>query len=157
LPGAEQQKWLKKFYHPYRKSILKWINKEFSKNRSVMHISIHSFTPVWKGRLRPTEIGILFDPNAKAEAKFARAWQRNLKKQSNLVIHANRPYRGIGDGQTSELRSRFKSSSSYCGIEIEINQKFLSGPRRDQNIKYLANLLLKTMPPLGSTKGSLAL
>ena len=34
----------------------------------------------------------------------------------------NYPYRGTGDGLTRYLRSRF-DDASYCGIELEINQK----------------------------------
>ncbi len=145
---SEQKILLKEFYNPYRNSVAKFVQNALSAGRAVVHISVHSFTPVWKGQRRPTEIGVLFDPHTKIEAAFARQWQKNLKKESDFVIHSNRPYRGFGDGQTTELRSRFKNQP-YCGIEIEINQKFfarqLTGTRRAFNTKNLAHLLWKTL------------
>ena len=41
----------------------------------------------------------------------------------NLVVRFNYPYKGISDGFTKYLRTRF-TGKQYIGIELEVNQKF---------------------------------
>ncbi|GAB1446465.1 hypothetical protein MASR2M41_22460 [Flammeovirgaceae bacterium] len=41
----------------------------------------------------------------------------------------NEPYLGIDDGLTSYLRTQY-SNSQYAGVEIEINQKFISDMKK---------------------------
>jgi predicted N-formylglutamate amidohydrolase len=38
--------------------------------KPVLHLSIHSFTPIWSGVERKVDIGILFDPDNKSEAEL---------------------------------------------------------------------------------------
>lgn len=96
----------------------------------VIHLSIHSFTPVMKGQRRSTDIGILFDPKRPTEKKFANQLIRILKaaatkeKIAGIRIDANKPYLGTADGHTTELRRKL-SAARYSGIEIEVNQKFV--------------------------------
>ena len=53
-----------------------------------------------------------------------------LAIDKNLRIRFNYPYLGISDGFTSYLRKKF-NQKNYVGIELEVNQKFLS-----DNIKW---------------------
>lgn len=101
------------------------------KHRRVLHLSVHSFTPVFEGCTRPTDLGILYDPKRKTESEAARhliATLRDIFPQ--LKIHANRPYRGISDGHTNALRREFKDTA-YCGIEIEVNQRWVQNRTKD--------------------------
>ncbi|MCA9074472.1 MAG: N-formylglutamate amidohydrolase [Planctomycetaceae bacterium] len=122
LTHAEQQRLIDRYYHPYRQKVVAAIAAAHAKRECVLHISVHTFTPVWNDQPRTTGIGLLFDPRRKEESAFCISWQRHLQRSlPNLRIHRNRPYRGTSDGLTTALRSHY-APSRYWGIELELNQ-----------------------------------
>jgi len=91
---------------------------------SVVHFSIHSFTPVLNATVRTTDIGILYDPRRAVEKKGALLLQEILQARlPDLRIRRNYPYVGYSDGHTTALRKRLPESR-YAGFEIEVNQRF---------------------------------
>ncbi|HZI25413.1 MAG TPA: N-formylglutamate amidohydrolase, partial [Chryseolinea sp.] len=85
----------------------------------------HTFTPVLNNQIRTVDIGILFDPNRKAESEFCRKLFDGLEQSlPYLSIKLNEPYKGTDDGFTTYLRTKFYDDE-YLGIEIEVNQKYL--------------------------------
>lgn len=91
----------------------------------VIHLSIHTFTPVLNGVERDADVGILYDPKRSGEAKLADILIKNIReREPSLRIRRNYPYLGKSDGLTTTLRQKF--GSAYAGLEIEINQKLLS-------------------------------
>ncbi len=115
----EHKKILLDNYHDFRTKVMNYVKKSIDSHHQVIHLSIHSFTPIWKGKERKTEIGILFDPKKNEELQLALIFRKNIP----FLCHFNLPYRGISDGHTQSLRNLF--SKKYLGIEIEINQKFI--------------------------------
>lgn len=96
----------------------------------VVHVSVHSFTPIWEGEARSTDIGLLYDPARAAERRVAMAWQRALGTEvpaRGLVIHLNRPYRGWTDGLVTALRREI-SEARYLGFELEVSQRLVPVP-----------------------------
>ena len=90
----------------------------------VIHLGIHSFTPVLNGIERDADVGILYDPSRPAEAQIAENLIKSIKERAPwLKIRKNYPYLGKSDGLTTTLRQKF--GASYAGLEIEINQKLL--------------------------------
>ena len=120
LPSLQQQKIIQDYYHPYRDRLLTNIS---TLPKPVVHLSIHSFTPVWKGEVRATDIGLLFDPDRKHEAMFCSTMQQSLNRLGSFQIDFNKPYLGTDDGFTTSLRTLF-DDESYIGIEVEVNQKY---------------------------------
>lgn len=118
LPLKEKEKILQNFYHPYRRKVESFVKQK----KNVLHISVHTFTPILNGIARKADIGLLYDPNRINENEFCDNWQKLLKK-SPYMIRKNYPYKGTSDGLTTYLRSIF-SENNYLGIEIEINQKY---------------------------------
>jgi predicted N-formylglutamate amidohydrolase len=93
-------------------------------NKPIIHLSIHSFTPVWKGKIRTTDIGLLFDPDRKPELNFCEKLKSNLAGNfPDFTIDWNKPYAGVDDGFTTYLRLKWPEQE-YLGIEIEVNQKY---------------------------------
>ena len=91
----------------------------------VIHLGIHSFTPVLNGVERDADVGILYDPSRPSEAKIAEILIKNIRdREPSLRIRKNYPYLGKSDGLTTTLRQKF--GPAYAGLEIEINQKLLS-------------------------------
>lgn len=113
------------YYLPYRlKAVLK-IKEQLIKKCRVNHFSIHTFTPVLNGKTRNMDIGLLYDPSKKNELDLCRNIRFHLKKiNPDLIVRMNSPYKGTSDGFTTYLRSVYRKG--YTGIEIEVNQKFVS-------------------------------
>ena len=116
------------YYFPYRNQVESAIRDE--KRTPVIHLSFHSFTPELDGRVRDSDIGLLYDPTRKHELEFCMDLQSELKQTfTRLVIKRNYPYRGTADGFTTYLRKCFPQQK-YLGIEIEINQKHVGPGKR---------------------------
>lgn len=121
LDEKQQKEILHQFYHPYRNQVM---DAAYLSRKPVLHISVHTFTPVWQGKKREVDIGLLFDPKRKSESDFCIKWQ--LALQENMPgkkICLNEPYLGIADGFTTYLRTQYPERD-YLGIEIEINQQY---------------------------------
>lgn len=139
LPPAAREEILVRHYYPHRARIAGWIERRVRAGRTVLHVAVHSFTPVLDGRARAADIGLLYDPGRPLEARLCRAWQVALAP-TGLRVRRNYPYRGVSDGLTRHLRRNF-TDAVYAGIEIEINQALLA-PRR---VAALANDIGRTL------------
>lgn len=124
LSSKEQEQILKEHYHPYRSAVEQEVETLLRGGDRVIHLSVHSFTPVFAGRIRPADLGLLYDPGRGAEREFCQLLQAELKGRAPVLrVRRNYPYRGISDSVVTALR-RSLAADSYLGIEIEINQKY---------------------------------
>ena len=143
LPVKLTEKIFKKYYQPYRSKVELWIRNKINRGKGIIHISSHSFTPVLNGKTRSADIGLLYDPERKAETEYCRKLKRLLLEQAaGLNIRRNYPYRGNADGFTTYLRRQF-SGDDYLGIELEINQ-ILTG-KKDKTFPRLLDMLVKSI------------
>ncbi len=115
-----------KYWTEYRTAIEKFVEsalKPKTQAATIVHLGIHSFTPVLNDKVRNTDIGILYDPNRPQERAYANVIKAEIKRLYPIMkIRFNYPYKGTSDGLTTTLRKKF--GPRYVGIEIEINQKF---------------------------------
>ena len=118
-------------HQPYRAQVERLVRQAVSRGRRVIHISSHSFTPEFNGRVRNADVGLLYDPGRRPEAALCTRWQAVLAAIApELRVRRNYPYAGKGDGLASYLRGRFPRGA-YVGIELEINQRIVrAGGRR---------------------------
>lgn len=124
LPAQTKDQLLKNYYEPYRSQVEEAIQKLVRTKKAVTHLSIHSFTPKLFGKVRPNDIGILYDPKVPAEKDFARRLKESFHVNApELKVLCNIPYKGTSDGFTTWLRKKFKGKR-YVGVEIEVNQKY---------------------------------
>ncbi len=115
-----------RYYLRYRNQAETCIAQAISQNKQVIHLSCHSFTPVFDRVERRADIGLLYDPARIRETILCRAWQAQLAHRiPDLQVRRNYPYRGTADGFVTYLRRRF-SASDYLGIELEINQRHIT-------------------------------
>ncbi|ETA50865.1 N-formylglutamate amidohydrolase [Ponticoccus alexandrii] len=97
-------------------------------------VTVHSFTPLWHGTPRETEIGLLHHSDARlAEAMLARAPQ-------GRVVHLNRPY-GPEDGVTHSLQLHGKGLPN---VMIEARNDLLTTPK---DVQTMAMDLLAMLTP----------
>lgn len=141
LNKEEKDSILKKYYFPYRNKVETEITR-FAEEQRVIHIAVHSFTPVMKGKVRNADIGLLYDPKRKPEKTFCSLWKQKLEKESpSFRTRMNYPYRGISDCLPLKLK-RILPPEKYTGIELEINNKVFKNPKLSQ---MLHEALLKTL------------
>ena len=123
LPLSAKKELIAEHYLPYRNSIENEISKYINENELVVHLSIHSFTPVLNAVERNCDIGLLFDSRIAQEKQVASFLKETiLSKTTDFKVRYNYPYLGKMDGFTTYLRKQFPKN--YVGIEIEINQKY---------------------------------
>ena len=122
------------FYLPYRTAVESSIKNLIEKGEVVLHLSIHSFTPILDGETRNADIGLLYDPAREAEKEWCKNLKRELQIRDKLLrIRANYPYKGTSDGFTTNLRKIFPEN--YLGIEIEVNQNYSVENKMDTGLK----------------------
>jgi predicted N-formylglutamate amidohydrolase len=105
------------FWSPYRQAISARIEAMREAGPNPIVISIHSFTPLWRGEPRPWQIGILWD----SDARFARPLIEALVADG-IVTGDNEPYDGalVGDTLDEEVTRR-----GLAGLLIEIRQDLI--------------------------------
>jgi len=125
LAESEKNHLVHSLYLPYRRSIEEKIEELNSSGKRVLHLGIHTFTPVFKSKTRSCDIGLLYDPSRVNEKLFCSLLKKLLKqKLPNFKVLSNQPYKGKDDGLTTYLRRQI-DETKYLGIELEINQRFL--------------------------------
>ena len=129
LPLADKQRIIKRHYAPYHQKVAAIVDEAVASGHRVIHLSLHSFTPVLKGHVRTADAGLLYDPARPAEAVLAEQWKTAFaERDPELRVRRNYPYAGKGDGLTRSLRRHYPPSR-YAGIELELNQAFVLGGR----------------------------
>lgn len=113
---------INEFYTPFRQQTIEYMHHYIAQNLTVLHLSIHSFTPILNNAVRNTDIGLLYDPKHKMEKNLATCWRRQIKTIApEYRVRMNYPYKGISDGFKTFLRTQFPINS-YIGLEVETNQ-----------------------------------
>jgi predicted N-formylglutamate amidohydrolase len=141
FPEETRDALLRRYYLPYWSSVETAVRNAVRRRRRVLHISVHSFTPRFRGARRTTDLGLLFDPLRRREAAFCAAWRARLEEQApGMAVRYNDPYDGIHPSVVQSMREAFPQRS-YVGIQIEVNQKF---PRGDARRWLAVRRLLRT-------------
>lgn len=96
LSDAAKADRVARFYEPFRRTLSTQIDQRLA---APALVTIHTFTPVYFGRPRAVEVGILHDDDARlADAVIVAA-----KARGTYAVERNRPY-GPQDGVTHTLR-----------------------------------------------------
>jgi predicted N-formylglutamate amidohydrolase len=139
LSKGEKEIIIRTLYQPYREGVREFIRRSISAGIPVVHLSIHSFTPILNGEVRNTDIGLLYDPQSEGEKEFCLLWQKKL--ESDFRVRRNYPYLGIADGFVTALRKEF-GKIMYNGIELEVNQALLQQDASNTEKKILESVRL---------------
>jgi predicted N-formylglutamate amidohydrolase len=81
---------VRRYYAPYHAAIAGRIDAAMAKGIVPVLVSIHSFTPVWRGYARPWHIGILRDK----DTRLSDALLERIGRESDIVAGENEPYTG---------------------------------------------------------------
>lgn len=130
-------------YFPFRDALSDYIAVRKANGRPPVLVTMHTFTPVYHGRQRGVEIGILHD----TDSRLADAMLASAEKSTRHVVRRNEPY-GPADGVTHTLIEHgLKNGLPNVMIEIrndlvkdEIGQKVMAD--------YLTGLLGESLAVL---------
>jgi len=143
LSNDEKQTLITDYYAQYRDQVEHKITDQIHSGNTVIHLSIHSFTPVFEGVERKVDVGLLCDASITNELQFCFAYKVKLQSElEQMTININDPYDGAADGFTTYLRTKF-SSNDYLGIEVEINQKFINTSLQETITQALTTCIQK--------------
>jgi len=127
LGAEERERVVERWWRPHWEAAEAFVRA----HRSVLHLSMHSFTPVWKGSERSVDVGFLYDPQRQRECSLVDEVKSALAaRRPDLRLRRNQPYRGTADGLIPNLRRRF-GERRYVGLELEVSQRFPLGPETE--------------------------
>lgn len=145
LTDAQRTHLLTAHYYPFRQEVIRLLDTLVSESRPIIHLSIHSFTPNFKGELRDADFGLLFDPGSFWEREAGGLWLYHLQNgRPDLVCRANYPYLGTDDGHVTALRLAF-GRHRYLGFELEFNQKLSLTEEAEDYARWICQTLRKTL------------
>lgn len=122
LTDAARQARTEGVYVPFRAALAAAIDAHAARFGRPAIVTVHSFTPVWRGAARAVEIGILHDD----DAGLADAMLRAAGDGDGLVVRRNEPY-GPGDGVTHTLREH-ALPRGLPNVMIEIRNDLIRTP-----------------------------
>ncbi len=143
LDAEEREALLRLHHRPHRRRVARTVDRAIAARGRVVHVAVHSFTPVLRGRRRDVDVGLLFDPRREGEVRFAEAWRDAIRaREPRLRVARNRPYRGWTDGLATALREA-RGDGEYVGVELELNQGLVRDRRRwSRVVKGVAEALV---------------
>lgn len=110
---------LERFYHPYHRAISDVIDQTLLQGVTPVLISVHSFTPAWKGVPRPWHAGILWDK----DPRFALPLMKALADQGDIIVGDNQPYGGALHG---DCLNRHATGRGLAHGLVEVRQDLIS-------------------------------
>lgn len=93
----------------------------------VVLLSVHSFTPIWNGRMREMDMGVLFD---KFEPIAQRLGEELTKEGFRTAL--NEPYSAL-DGLNYAV-SRHGTAHGLVYLELEVSQSLIATPARARKV-----------------------
>ncbi len=141
LSDEQRQDRVNKFYRPFQSEVMQTINAKYASGQRPVMITIHSFTPVYNGKIRPVEVGVLHD----SDTRFADALLDALCPSDLCDIQRNQPY-GPEDGVTHTLINQAQSRG-LLNVMIEIRNDLIA-ERADQMkiADLLGEAILQVLP-----------
>ncbi|MFO1147079.1 MAG: N-formylglutamate amidohydrolase [Alsobacter sp.] len=118
---AEVRRRIDRFYAPYDDAVGAAIARALAAGIVPAVISMHSFTPAWKGVPRPWHVTALWDSDPRLPSQLLAA----LEAEGDLVVGDNEPYDGALAGDTI---NRHATRQGLSNVLIEVRQDLIAEP-----------------------------
>lgn len=123
LAADERQARVDEIYLPFHAAVSELIEKRRGLGLETVLVTVHSFTPIYFGKKRDVEVGILHDEDSRvADAMLAHA-----AECGDLDVRRNEPY-GPADGVTHTLKMH-GIAKSLPNVMIEIRNDLISNEK----------------------------
>ena len=120
--AAEIARRVEQYWRPYRNAAAALVaDMTSAAGRPAAIVSLHSFTPVWRGNQRPWQIGLLWD----SDPRLAGELLRELQRDPELCVGDNEPYDGALVGDTMY---QLGTSQGHAHVLIEVRQDLIDTP-----------------------------
>jgi predicted N-formylglutamate amidohydrolase len=123
VDAAERKRRQQRYFDPYHDAVDEMLRIRCKHAAPVRLCSIHSFTPMYLGRARPMEVGVLFD------AYDEQAWQlEGALAEQGFEAVLNAPYSGRDGLIYSAQRHGRRFDLVY--LELEVRQDLIDTPEK---------------------------
>ena len=123
LSQAARTARIEEIFEPYHAVIARLLEKRTQDGRETILVAMHSFTPVFKGFVRPWHVGVLYNRNPDA----ARILFDLFEKEGDLVVGDNQPYQ-ISDDTDYGIPVHGERRR-IPHVELEIRQDLIADER----------------------------
>lgn len=134
LTDITRQARVAEIHEPYHAAISEALDAREAAGLQTILVSLHSFTPVLAGLVRPWHIGVLHD---RGDGRFAQRMLAWTSGRGAFVVADNQPYAMDGTDYTVP-RHAYPRSLPY--VELEVRQD-LVGPKPDARFEEVAAFL----------------
>jgi predicted N-formylglutamate amidohydrolase len=111
------------FWSPYRDAVAQTVDAMCATGFAPAIVSIHSFTPEWRGFARPWKVGVLWDLDPRLPDPLLKA----LSNESDLgPVGDNEPYDGALEGDTID---DIATARGLANALIEVRQDLIATQR----------------------------
>lgn len=146
LSAAARRARIKRYYAPFHDALTACLDRRMATRRMPVLVTVHSFTPVFKGVRRDLDIGILHD----ADSRLADALLRIIEAETNFVIRRNAPY-GPQDGVTHTLIVH-ALPRGLLNVMLEIRHDLIADSASQRAMaERLSRCLVKALAALAET------
>lgn len=119
VDAAEIDARRRRFWQPYRTAVSEVLDDMLAAGPVPAIVSLHSFTPAWRGVARPWHVGVLWD----VDPRLAQPFMAALAASGEYIVGDNEPYDGALEGDTMDTHS---TRRGLAGMLIEVRQDLIA-------------------------------
>lgn len=138
LADPARRRRIDEIYSPFRRELAQTLDR---RDRPTLLVTIHSFTPVYMGRQRDVELGLLHD----ADARMAEEMMAVAGRHTGMNTALNAPY-AASDGVTHTLREH-GVARGLANVMIEVRNDLIDTPRGVHRVAAEIAGMLKQVAP----------
>jgi predicted N-formylglutamate amidohydrolase len=124
-----------RYHAPYHAAITERIADALQQGMVPLLVSMHSFTPNWRGKARPWHIGVLWD----RDGRLALPLLERLRRETDIVVGDNEPYSGELE---NDALYRHGTMNGLPHVLIEVRQDLIAD---DEGVKHWASRLERAL------------
>jgi len=138
LSAKERQKRIDCVYRPFETALYDHI--KLHRDTLALMVTIHSFTPVFHGKQRDVDIGILHGK----DSQFAHAMMGAIPPETKFDVRLNEPYSAQdGVAHTLDLHG---AGNGLANVMIEIRNDLIQTPDNQRELaQFLSDWLIQTL------------
>ncbi len=122
LPAQAREERVAAIWRPFHDALTELLDERRRLGRRTVLVTIHSYTPVYRGVARPWHAGIITTP----DRGFADAVLAGLREDSSLVVGDNQPYSAKDNVDYTIRRHGFERGLANVMVEVR-NDLLTSG------------------------------
>ncbi|MDJ0938895.1 MAG: N-formylglutamate amidohydrolase [Woeseiaceae bacterium] len=126
-------------YWPYHAAVSEQVNRLIETGIKPAFISIHSFTPVLNGEVRPWEIGVLWDKDESLREIFLKDFT-----DEGYLVGDNEPYSGKAPADYT-IDNHAEANDLPC-LGLEIRQDLINDPAGVTKIGNIMHRIIESIP-----------